>query len=73
MQFTILDSHRESYKTRPVRYTASFARTHLSLLIRKAEAGEEVVVTRNSKEIARIVPLAASESVKNDYTTPKPK
>jgi len=33
------------------------AKTHLSRLLAKVEAGEEVVIARNGKRIARIVPV----------------
>lgn len=35
------------------------AKTHLSSLLDKVEAGEEVVITRHGKSVARIVPEAA--------------
>jgi prevent-host-death family protein len=33
------------------------AKTHLSRLVARAEAGEETVVTRNGRPVARLVPL----------------
>ena len=33
------------------------AKTNLSRLLKQAEAGEEVVIARNGKPIARLVPL----------------
>lgn len=35
------------------------AKTHLSSLLDKVEAGEEIVITRHGKSVARIVPEAA--------------
>lgn len=35
------------------------AKTHLSRLISRAEAGEEIIVARGSKPVAKIVPLKA--------------
>jgi prevent-host-death family protein len=35
------------------------AKTHLSELIARVEAGEEVVLTRHNRPVARIVPFAA--------------
>ena len=35
------------------------AKTHLSRLLVKVEAGEEVIIARNGKRIARIVPVEA--------------
>ncbi|MDP2310856.1 MAG: type II toxin-antitoxin system prevent-host-death family antitoxin [Pseudomonadota bacterium] len=34
------------------------AKTHLSRLLDAVEAGEEVVITRNGKPVARLVPTA---------------
>jgi prevent-host-death family protein len=36
------------------------AKTHLSELIARAERGEEVVITRHNKPVARIVPIATT-------------
>ncbi len=36
------------------------AKTHLSELIARAERGEEVIITRHNKPVARIVPIAAA-------------
>ena len=38
------------------------AKTHLSRLIQKATAGEEIIISRGSKPVARLVALAKSES-----------
>jgi prevent-host-death family protein len=35
------------------------AKTHLSRLLDRAAKGEEVVITRNGRPIARLVPVAA--------------
>jgi prevent-host-death family protein len=32
------------------------AKTHLSKLLERVEAGEEIVITRHGKEVARLVP-----------------
>lgn len=34
------------------------AKTHLSELVARAEQGEEVIITRHNKPVARIVPMA---------------
>ena len=34
------------------------AKTHLSELIARAERGEEVIITRHNKPVARLVPIA---------------
>jgi prevent-host-death family protein len=39
-------------------YTVHQAKTHFSKLLREAEAGKEVIVTRGSKPVAKIVPIA---------------
>ena len=36
------------------------AKTHLSRLLRKATAGEEVVITRSGRPVARLVPIERS-------------
>lgn len=35
------------------------AKTHLSELVARAEAGEEVIITRHNKPVAKIVPIEA--------------
>ena len=35
------------------------AKTHLSELVNRAEKGEEVIITRHNKPVAKIVPLNA--------------
>lgn len=35
------------------------AKTHLSQYVARAEAGEEVIITRHNKPVAKIVPLNA--------------
>jgi prevent-host-death family protein len=40
------------------------AKTHLSRLIARAEAGEEIVVARGNKPVAKIVPLSPPASAK---------
>ena len=39
-------------------YTVHQAKTHFSRLLKEAEAGQEVVVMRGSKPVAKIVPIA---------------
>lgn len=36
------------------------AKTHLSELVARAEAGEEVIITRHNRPVARIVPMASA-------------
>ena len=39
------------------------AKTHLSRLLRQATAGEEVVITRSGRPVARLVPIEGSRPV----------
>jgi prevent-host-death family protein len=39
------------------------AKTKLSQLVERAEAGEDVVLSRNGKPVARIVPIAGTSSL----------
>ena len=38
------------------------AKTKLSQLVERAQAGEDVVITRNGKPVARLVPIAPTNS-----------
>lgn len=49
--------------------TIHAAKTNLSKLIAKVEAGEEVVICRGDVEVARLVPMAASPSVREEQAT----
>lgn len=37
------------------------AKTHLSELVARAERGEEVVITRHNRPVAKLVPIGPSE------------
>lgn len=39
------------------------AKTHLSELVARAERGEEVIITRHNKPVARLVPMAEQQGV----------
>lgn len=39
------------------------AKTHLSEVVARVEAGEEVVITRHNRPVARIVPFEAAPAV----------
>ena len=39
-------------------YTVHQAKTHLSRLLKEAEAGKEVIVMRGTKPVAKIVPIS---------------
>ena len=47
------------------------AKTHLSSLLDKVEAGEEVLITRHGKAIARLVPEGARLRAAADETVRK--
>ena len=42
------------------------AKTHLSALLERVAGGEEVLITRHGKAIARLVPAAAAERARID-------
>jgi prevent-host-death family protein len=39
------------------------AKTKLSQLVERAEAGEEIVIARNGKPVARLVPVASTNNL----------
>ena len=39
------------------------AKTTLSKLVERAEAGEDIVIARNGKPVARLVPVASTNSL----------
>ena len=41
------------------------AKTQLSKLVERAEAGEDIVIARNGKPVARLVPVAAPASLES--------
>ena len=43
------------------------AKTKLSQLVERAEAGEEIVIARNGKPVARLVPVARTGSLASVY------
>ncbi len=46
-------------------YTVHQAKTHLSRLLKEAEAGKEVILTRGKKPVAKIVPIDPAFSRKS--------
>jgi len=58
------------------------AKTHLSRLLERVEAGEEIVVARNGKAVARLVPIGQTMRrpgamkgrirIRRDFDTPLP-
>ncbi len=44
-----------------IRVTIHAAKTHLSRLIRRAQAGEEIVIARGKEPVARLVPVAGAD------------
>jgi prevent-host-death family protein len=45
-------------------YTVHQAKTHFSRLLKEAEAGQEVIVMRGSKPVAKIVPISMAPVLK---------
>jgi prevent-host-death family protein len=43
------------------------AKTHLSQLVGRAEAGEDVVIARNGKPVARLVPVTQTNQLASVY------
>jgi prevent-host-death family protein len=43
------------------------AKTKLSQLVERAEAGEDIVIARNGKPVARLVPVAQTNSLASVY------
>ncbi len=44
-----------------IRVTIHAAKTQLSKLIRRAQAGEEIVIVRGKEPVARLVPVAGTD------------
>ncbi len=44
-----------------MQYSVTYAKSHLSQLLRRAEAGEEVILNRRGKPVARLVALTPTE------------
>jgi prevent-host-death family protein len=49
----------------PMEVTIHEAKTHLSRLMRRVEAGEEIIVRRGAKKIGRITPVLPQKENKN--------
>jgi prevent-host-death family protein len=43
------------------------AKTTLSQLVERAEAGEEIIIARNGKPVARLVPVAGKNALAEVY------
>ena len=56
-------SHRVSHHDSMRTYSVHEAKTHLSRLLRRAEAGEDVVITRSGLPVARLSPVHGSRRV----------
>jgi prevent-host-death family protein len=58
------------------------AKTHLSRLLERVEAGEEIILARNGKAVARLVPVGRAERrpgamkgrirIRRDFDAPLP-
>jgi prevent-host-death family protein len=44
----------------PIRFNMHEAKTHLSRIMERVEAGEEVIISRAGKPVARVVPIHPS-------------
>lgn len=62
-------------------YTVQVAKTHLSRILHDVEAGEEVVIIRGNRAVARLVPIATPQPrtfgtmsfrVPDDFDAPLP-
>lgn len=53
-----------------MKVTIHVAKTNLSKLIAKVEAGEEVIICRGNKEVARLTPPAPANDVAKPARTP---
>ncbi len=47
----------------PTHVNVHEAKTKLSQLVERAEAGEDIVIARNGKPVARLVPVAEKPSI----------
>lgn len=54
-------------------YTIHAAKTNLSKLVARAEAGEEIVLARGSEPVAKIVPVVPKAKPKRKFGTLKGK
>jgi antitoxin (DNA-binding transcriptional repressor) of toxin-antitoxin stability system len=54
-------------------YTTSQARTHLSRLLREAEAGEEATILRGKKPVAKLVAIAPAAPLDRGISEPTEK
>jgi prevent-host-death family protein len=67
----------------PLHVNMHEAKTHLSRLVERVEAGEEVVISRAGKPVARLVPLRSQKArtfgelrgqihIRDDFDAPLP-
>lgn len=62
---TVLDQIWSEFDTGAVDPVSIYdAKTHLSRIVARAEAGEETVITRHGRPVARVVPLPARPQVR---------
>jgi prevent-host-death family protein len=47
------------------------AKTHLSSLLERVAQGEEIVITRHGKPLARLVPVNVADRAKSDHAISK--
>jgi prevent-host-death family protein len=54
---------KQWYNRRMTQIGMHEAKTKLSQLVERAEAGEDIVIARNGKPVARLVPVASAKSL----------
>jgi prevent-host-death family protein len=47
------------------------AKTHLSTLLERVAQGEEIIITRHGKPLARLIPVAIADRSRIDHTISK--
>jgi prevent-host-death family protein len=62
-------------RSQPTKVNVQEAKTHLSRLLSRVEAGEEIVIARDGRPIARLVsvhehPVRAPGSARGEFTVP---
>ena len=58
-------------ESRMITVGAFEAKTHLSTLLEKVSQGEEVVITRHGKPVARLVPVVVADRLRVDQSIAK--
>lgn len=64
--FAVLTSYSPPNILESVAYTIRQAKDHLSRLLKEAEAGHEVILTRGNKPVAKIVSITSAPQAAQD-------